>query len=113
MRIRKWRHEHRPPPKCMFCAIGRCEDCDHHINDGAVDALDFIDVYCECDCNGGIYRPDDPWAHYNDCAAAADDAIDLSPDQSRWVDGDPDPGDILDKIARTLREYDGQSEEAY
>lgn len=41
---------------CAECADGRHVDCDFHMNDGAVDAMDFVRVSCECPCQGEI-RP--------------------------------------------------------
>lgn len=43
---------------CRSCREGVHADCWLHINDGAVDALDFSNVDCECPCNGDVYKPD-------------------------------------------------------
>ena len=34
---------------CVSCRKGQHQDCDNHMNDGAVDALDFVNVYCACE----------------------------------------------------------------
>lgn len=39
---------------CLGCKANRHKECDKHINDGAVDALEFIDVRCDCPCEGEV-----------------------------------------------------------
>lgn len=41
--------------RCRQCALGNHAECDHHMNDSAVDALDFVNVRCICQCH------DDGW----------------------------------------------------
>jgi hypothetical protein len=42
------------PKKCWACARNQHKNCDLHMNDGAVDAEEFIDVRCDCPCEGSI-----------------------------------------------------------
>lgn len=39
---------------CWVCRIDNHADCDQHMNDSAVDALDFITVRCDCPCEGEV-----------------------------------------------------------
>lgn len=39
---------------CLGCKANRHKECDLHINDGAVDAEEFIDVKCYCPCEGDV-----------------------------------------------------------
>lgn len=39
---------------CFACSKNLHRDCELHLNDGAVDALDFIDVNCNCPCKGRV-----------------------------------------------------------
>ena len=40
---------------CRGCQKNKHRDCDLHMNDGAGDAEDFIDVNCSCPCGGEVY----------------------------------------------------------
>lgn len=40
--------------KCWACARNQHKKCDIHLNDGAVDAEEFINVNCGCVCEGKI-----------------------------------------------------------
>lgn len=40
--------------KCWACARNQHKKCDLHMNDGAVDAEEFIAVSCDCVCEGKI-----------------------------------------------------------
>lgn len=39
---------------CISCARNKHKQCDLHMNDGAFDAQDFINVRCDCFCAGRI-----------------------------------------------------------
>lgn len=39
---------------CLGCKANRHKECDLHINDGAVDAEEFINVRCDCPCEGEV-----------------------------------------------------------
>lgn len=39
---------------CISCARNKHKDCDLHMNDGAFDAEDFVNVRCDCFCGGRI-----------------------------------------------------------
>jgi hypothetical protein len=39
---------------CLSCQRSRHGNCDHHMNDGAFDAEDFIDIFCKCPCEGDV-----------------------------------------------------------
>lgn len=41
---------------CLLCKRGKHADCELHVNDGAVDALDFVNVRCDCPCQGEVSR---------------------------------------------------------
>ena len=41
---------------CFACKSNVHRDCELHMNDGAVDALDFVHVYCECPCKGEVFE---------------------------------------------------------
>lgn len=42
---------------CFFCKRSKHADCELHVNDDAHDALDFVNVNCECPCQGEVPRP--------------------------------------------------------
>lgn len=66
---------------CLFCMRNRHRDCELHINDGAVDALDFVPVRCDCPCKGRVYgRLIDLVQELNEQIAAHQE------DQKRWYD---------------------------
>lgn len=44
-----------PVKKCLMCQGNRHIDCEHHINDGAVDASEFVNTKCECPCEGDVH----------------------------------------------------------
>lgn len=39
---------------CRSCQASRHTECDWHMNDGAGDAEDFVEVRCECPCDGQL-----------------------------------------------------------
>lgn len=41
-------------PRCLPCSRNQHAGCDHHMNDGAGDAMDFIPVSCRCPCQGEV-----------------------------------------------------------
>lgn len=43
---------------CRDCKLGQHDQCDIHMNDNAVDALDFINVSCDCPCEGDVRSPE-------------------------------------------------------
>lgn len=56
--LKRWRRRGPDDPndpyqhkRCGPCAKDDHNNCDHHINDSAVDALDFLPVSCTCQCN--------------------------------------------------------------
>lgn len=44
-----------PVKKCSACQGNRHISCDRHMNDGAVDASEFVRVACDCPCEGEVY----------------------------------------------------------
>lgn len=42
--------------RCKMCASNKHGECDLHINDGAVDAEEFISVSCACPCEGEVQQ---------------------------------------------------------
>lgn len=40
--------------RCLGCKANRHKECDLHINNGAVDAEEFIFVVCDCPCEGEV-----------------------------------------------------------
>lgn len=40
--------------RCLMCTSNKHSECDLHMNDGAVDAEDFVHVSCDCPCNGEV-----------------------------------------------------------
>lgn len=39
---------------CRSCQMSRHTECDHRMNDGAVDAQEFVSVPCKCPCEGQL-----------------------------------------------------------
>lgn len=44
----------RSAPLCFSCRKNRHRECDLHMNDGAVDAEEFVSVCCKCPCEGEV-----------------------------------------------------------
>lgn len=44
----------RAPRWCYMCTSSKHGECELHINDGAVDAEEFISVHCACPCKGEV-----------------------------------------------------------
>lgn len=42
------------PARCVGCRHNKHRECDLRINEGAVDAEDFISVSCKCPCEGEV-----------------------------------------------------------
>lgn len=57
--------------RCIACRGENHEECDMHMNDGAVDALDFVNIrMCECDHTDEEYWGEKmPDLHYEEEAA--------------------------------------------
>jgi hypothetical protein len=101
---------------CHSCARNKHKQCDHHMNDQAFDAQDFIMVWCDCFCEGRIGREFDSLMemakHYADAAktaqeetrtskilaARAADTAEQALEAIRWFDDQArdDEGNLLD-----------------